>query len=312
LNKRRTHMQRHWPAIAAFFCAVACGSKPVPDPQVQPVVLAPGCARYDEGTEGGRVNDSNLRELSGIAASRKQPAVYWVHNDSGDTARIFAIDRQGALLREVPLQGASAIDWEDIALSEMPGGAPYLLVGDIGDNDELRKSVTLYRVPEPDAKGKGAATPEAIIEVTYPDRPHNAEALMIDSVTRHAYVITKEKNGPSQVFDFGDVTGAGDKRVATLVTQMAFGDARLPGSPLVTGADMNEEFILVRTYSRLYAWPRKPNVDLATLLAQPPCPLGVAGEAQGEAVGLEADGSYVTVSEGKNPVLWRFARLPNP
>jgi hypothetical protein len=43
------------------------------------------------------VRDRRLDELSGIAVSPDQPGVLFVHNDSGDSSRFFAIGPDGAL-----------------------------------------------------------------------------------------------------------------------------------------------------------------------------------------------------------------------
>jgi len=42
--------------------------------------------------------------------SRKNAGVLWIHNDSGDGPRLFAVDRSGMLLGTYTLQGASADD----------------------------------------------------------------------------------------------------------------------------------------------------------------------------------------------------------
>jgi hypothetical protein len=42
-----------------------------------------------------------LNELSGIARSRAYPGVWWVHNDSGDEPRLFAIDAEGRVVMPV-------------------------------------------------------------------------------------------------------------------------------------------------------------------------------------------------------------------
>ena len=52
----------------------------------------------------------------------------------------------GALVREVAVGGAEAVDWEDIA---MRGRTLY--VGDIGDNLAQRPNVSVYRFAEPPA-----------------------------------------------------------------------------------------------------------------------------------------------------------------
>src|SRR5438045_5677919 len=73
------------------------------------------CAAYGTPSSRGPVPDA-LTELSGIAASRAQPGVYYVHNDSGDSPRIFALDRAGTELGQLCLAGATNVDWEDIEM----------------------------------------------------------------------------------------------------------------------------------------------------------------------------------------------------
>jgi Zn-finger nucleic acid-binding protein len=53
--------------------------------------VAPGAGK------GGLVRSWTLKETSGLAASAKNPGELWLHNDSGDTARVFAIDQSGAV-----------------------------------------------------------------------------------------------------------------------------------------------------------------------------------------------------------------------
>ena len=40
----------------------------------------------------------SLNEVSGISRSPRFPNQFWLHNDSGDSARLFAIDQSGSLL----------------------------------------------------------------------------------------------------------------------------------------------------------------------------------------------------------------------
>ena len=61
----------------------------------------------------GRVETDAITELSGLAASRTRDGVFYTHNDSGDGARFFAIDRTGALLATYTLEGVDANDIED-------------------------------------------------------------------------------------------------------------------------------------------------------------------------------------------------------
>jgi hypothetical protein len=45
----------------------------------------------------GRVTHPPVDEMSGIVRSPQDDNVWWVHNDSGDAPRLFAIDRTGAV-----------------------------------------------------------------------------------------------------------------------------------------------------------------------------------------------------------------------
>src|SRR5437868_5962124 len=95
-----------------------------------------------------------VNESSGLIKSKRhaERGVFWTHNDSGDTARIFAVDLKGKLLRIVEIPGATNVDWEEITMDEQG----RLIICDSGDNkrnnnDGRREGVVLYRLPEPDA-----------------------------------------------------------------------------------------------------------------------------------------------------------------
>ena len=77
--------------------------------------------------------------------------------------------------REYGGRGANLIDWEDLSIGRC-GSADCLYIADIGDNRESRDRITIYRVPEP-AAGSGSTLPADAFHLTYPDRPHDAEAL---------------------------------------------------------------------------------------------------------------------------------------
>jgi hypothetical protein len=71
-----------------------------------------------------------------------------VHNDSGDLPRLFAVDFSGTLLREVHIEGAQNVDWEDIAADD----AGRLYIGDFGNNRNTRKDLVIYVIDEPDPR----------------------------------------------------------------------------------------------------------------------------------------------------------------
>ena len=69
------------------------------------------------------LQDRGIAEASGIAPSRANAGCYYVHNDSGDSARVFLIDREGRTRLTIRLKGAAAVDYEDISVA--PGGEDW-------------------------------------------------------------------------------------------------------------------------------------------------------------------------------------------
>ena len=100
------------------------------------------------GQPAGNVASDQVTEASGLVASRVHADVYYLHNDSGDAARFFAMDGAGVDRGVYSLEGVTAVDWEDIAAGPC-GADSCLYIGDIGDNPETRTSYVVHRVVEP-------------------------------------------------------------------------------------------------------------------------------------------------------------------
>ena len=174
------------------------------DGEVAPPVCG-SCAAADWGTPSpiGTIPSVQLPELSGLAASRLHPGTLYAHNDSGDSARFFAMDELGRLLTQIDLPGATSIDWEDVAVARCPTGW-CVFVADIGDNDLNRTECAIYRVPEPETLPTNGSTITASFErlpFVYPDGRHNAETVLVDSQSQRIFVVTKEETGPSRVYE---------------------------------------------------------------------------------------------------------------
>src|SRR5471030_1373730 len=88
----------------------------------------------------GYLQRRDMDEISGIAASGINKDIYYIHNDSGDTSRFFAIHPDGKLKTTIyfkgdPRETQGVHDCEDIAVGPGPvAGKSYVYDGDIGDN----------------------------------------------------------------------------------------------------------------------------------------------------------------------------------
>ncbi len=265
------------------------------------------CATWGSNTRAETVTDDALREVSGIAESRRRPGWYWVHNDSGDAARVFAVDSAGRTRLELALEGARAVDWEDLAVGPC-GTSTCVFVGDIGDNNRRRSDCAVLRFDEsvldtvgdnPDVRAMQTIRPETM-PVRYPDGARDAEALVVDPATGRFVVISKEPEGATAGV-YAQPETAGTDGVWGLV-RVGGMDVPAPGSTLVTAADWHPcaPRLLVRTYDRVLEYAGPPGASLAMVIAATPTVLPAARETQGEAVAWALDGhSFVTLSEGR-------------
>lgn len=270
----------------------------------------PACPTFAAGTMTGTVMSPAIVEASGIAVSRTHEDVLWVHNDSGDGARAFAIATDGTTLAEIAIDGALAFDWEDMALGPGPEDGDFLYFGDIGDNSELRGNITVYRVPEPDpASGDGTITDVTALVMEYPDGSHNAETLLSDPLTGDLFIVTKTESGTSIVFRAAFPHDEAATIELENVAQIELGGATLPGSPLATGGDISADgsLVAIRTYGGAYGWRRTASATIGEAFATDPCSLPTEARPQGEALAISPTG-FFTISEGATPPIWFFAR----
>ena len=143
----------------------------------------------------GRLEDSDIREASGMARSQRGSGLLWLINDNGSKAYVHAIDHSGARLGEFKLKKSRNKDWEDLASFRLDD-TPYLMVADIGDNSAKRDQRTLFFVEEPNPEKKGEATLAWRIDYTYPDGARDAEAAAVDIDGERALILTKRDIPP--------------------------------------------------------------------------------------------------------------------
>lgn len=262
----------------------------------------------------GQLNASRINEASGLAASRNNASVLWTHNDSGDSARVFAINTQGNLLGTYSFAGITAVDWEDIAIGPGPtSGQSYLYAGDIGDNSASRNSgVRIYRAAEP-AVSAGASPPQTgtltaeSFTLRYPDGARDAETLMVDPVNGDLYVVSKRES-------LGRVYRAPAGALVNGATVTMEYKCTLPWS-WATGGDISPsgDAIVIRGYGNASLWQRPTGTDLWTAFSGQAFNVPLASEGQGEAIAFDASGrGYYTVSEGANAPIYYVASTPEP
>lgn len=278
-----------------------------PDPQA-------GCPTVPAPTVVGTVTSQSLPEISGMVASRSQPGVFWVHNDSGGQPRVYAINEQGTLRAGYQLMGAQAVDWEDIAIGPGPNpGQDYLYLGDIGDNSEQADLAIVYRIPEPTVPASSGGLVQVGGVEAFGFRyangnTHNAEALLVDPFNGDVIIFTKSASGNSSIYRASPPFVSGQVHDTTLLGVIDFTVPGYPGTGEVTGGDISPTGdVLIRTYYVAYFWPRPPGAGFVATLNGGACATVLQGEPQGEAIAFRpGQRSWYTVSEGANQPIYRY------
>ena len=219
-------------------------------------------------------------EASGVA---RAGGALWTHNDSGVPV-LFRVDPDGQL-SSVAVSGATSVDWEDIAAGRC-GDAECLYIADIGDNRSVRQRITIYQVDVP-PRGSGSTAPARAFHASYPDSPHDAEALL---VTRHAtFIVTKDV--PPRVYRFQEPVQPGGTGKLSLVRTLKE-TVRITGA----AAAPDGHWVALRSNRTLFLYRNDEflkggnpvRIDLSALK-----------EPQGEGVTFERGVELALVSEGR-------------
>jgi hypothetical protein len=272
-------------------------------------------AAYGEPTPAGRYDATTVDEASGLAASVRNPGVWWLLDD-GRTSTVWAIGAAGELIGPIKLSGFRSRDAEDLAVGpcapEVARTCVY--VGDIGDNSSRRSTIRVARFVEPDLSGGSAGTAGVplrpvhadVVDLRYPEAPSDAEALLVD-MQGTPYVVTKESHRLFRAEGFADSTLA-DLGPVPLPRSTGPSLDDLAGH-LVTSADSRPGRVLLRTYGEAFEYVAPdPRAPLSEFPSWPARMVPSAREPQSESIAYTRDGAgYETLSEG-DPTIWLVRR----
>ncbi len=230
-----------------------------------------------------------------MTASALHSNVMWVHNDSGDVARLYALSLKTCdVVGELTLRNVNARDFEGIARGVDQRGRAVLWVGDIGDNLDSWESVAVYRVPEPQTLGVRSVRATKF-RFTYEDRPHNAETIVADPNSSQLWIVTKQL-----------ASGAIYQLPARLSKSRINIAERVGGvGGLVTDGSMNPMgtgFVL-RDYFDAHLYTGLPPGDATEKFPLP-------AQIQGEAIAYAATGDALVIASEKDTRLIQI-EVPN-
>lgn len=168
-----------------------------------------------------------IDETSGLEIIDGQ---FITHNDSGDEAKLYYLDKKGVIVLERNLQVAKNNDWEDITKDE-----DYLYVANMGNNLDNRKNLSIFKVPIDISNDQVEE-----IEFNYPEQvkfitlekssQYDAEGLI--AIDENLIIFTKNKlKKITEIYSLPKTAGKYEaKKIGSLNTQS-----------IITGADYDSK-----------------------------------------------------------------------
>jgi hypothetical protein len=237
-----------------------------------------------------QITDPRLPEVSGLVAVGDRMLAM---NDGGDKVVVYLLDAHCQVI-DVHTAAVDPYDPEDMAVAD--DGTVW--VADIGDNNAVRTTVALLALHPDGSTG--------VYRLTYPDGPHDAEALLL-APDGTPYLVTKELLGASGVYrpasalvDGGTVVLDKAATVTMTFTGTPGGPVGQSGQLLVTGGAVAADgrHLALRTYTDAYVWPLAGD-DVVGALAAAPVRIPLPDSPQGEAITFSADNlNLLVASEG--------------
>ena len=286
------------------------------------MLVAAGCSNAEQPAAlafevSGRIEDSSIREASGLARSQREPDLLWIINDNGAKERVHAIDHSGDRRGEFRLKKSRNADWEDLASFRLDD-TPYLMVADIGDNDAKRDFRTLYFVEEPKPKKKDDKKLDWRVDFFYPDGPRDAEAAAVD-VDRERALILSKRDLPPRLYEV-PLRDESDEVVAAIglgtVNSLQQPSRRevefAPKSkdwywqPVGMDISADNRAAVILTYRAVYYFQRQEDQDWLDALNTRPVRIGLGNFKNAESIAFGNDEREVFVTgENKNSRILR-------
>ncbi len=253
-------------------------------------------SEFEQGLKLAEIKSDKLEEISGLASSINNTPLLWGHNDSGNKAEIYLLDKNLNIRLTCELKGIENRDWEDIAVGPGPDSSKnYIYVGEIGDNDAQYQYKYIYRFEEPtwqeQQREKIVITDFDRITFQLSDDRKDTEALILDPKTKNLYIISKRED-PVYLYELKYPYATDDTLTATKLISLPF--TKIVGGDL--SADGRE--LLIKNYSHVFYWNSSTAKPLNELLKEVPKSIPYEIEPQGESITWAIDGSgFYTLSE---------------
>lgn len=246
------------------------------DSSVDTVEVPPFSRMAAQVTWLSDIQDYEIAESSGLAASLLHDDILWTINDSGSEPYLYAVDLAGHTQAKVLVDTSYNVDWESLSSFSLDGKS-FLAIGDTGDNFRWHANARILIVPEPlDLTAQQAAVAWSVA-FTYPDTPRDSEAMAVAPQQGKILVLSKREY-PVRLFELPLQPATQEIQIAREVGQLFLpqptpldlerdADAKYRHMP--SGMDIRESQrggcceLFITTYQHAYLLPLQIDQDSA-------------------------------------------------
>lgn len=214
------------------------------------------------------IAEPHLTAVTGVARDTGHNLYWFVQPEAAQTTTVYGLDATGATQARLSFAAASpqaaAVAWY----------GESLFIADIGDPSLDRATVTVYGVPARDVAGDHESVFSAW-ELTYPDGPHDAAALLLTATGEFVIVTT----GPDPAF----YRAPGDPSLEEPTVLERLSDAP---AGVTDGLFLSDQLVALRTTTTVQV------LDAATWAVVAEDPI----ETVGQGLALSLDGTALIVT----------------
>lgn len=192
----------------------------------------------------------SLSEISGLELLNDSTLI--ALNDGGNKPKLYLLNLKGKILKTIDILNVKNKDWEDIAID-----AEHIYIGDIGNNDNKRLNLTIYKVKIADVLDKKEVKAKEI-KFNYGEQksfPPIADSLFFDAEGMAVYndsiwVFTKDRSmtpsGYSSIYKIPTTSGT----YTVYASNKVYTGKKGWWVDGVTGVDVFEDHFYILTYNR--------------------------------------------------------------
>ncbi|XP_053407963.1 uncharacterized protein LOC123546029 [Mercenaria mercenaria] len=267
---------------------------------------------FEDGQTISTLNSHDVREASGICASRIHPNILYTHNDSGDHSHsIYAIDvTSGRQVAKITINHAVNKDWEDIACGPCPGnhGDYCIYIADTGGNVHDAANI-IYRIKEPETLNSHF-TVDLDSSLKFRWSEQNCETVMVDPLAE-LYVVSKVHGGKGKMVKLPS-SAWGSSHTASVSGGIHLNGIHSSRNDPVAGDISPTGYeVLIKTLGAVNYY-YVPDGDYLKHMSGTPEHLPYHHEMQGESIAWDPNvRGYYTLGEGTSQPIYFYKRVPH-